>query len=267
MVEWLRSFAWPFSVTSLGLFIGVALVALATWWPVPVRFSGALDVFGLDARVALTMLFGRFDVRTVRTEDGRVDVAIELSLFHFFTIRKRVVGEPAGEARPHGAAASDDGSESSVYAADEQSTVHVDNGTVLHVWKFAWRRWRPVVRGLWRGARFVLSRVRMKQLRVDGQLGFGDPARTAQAYGAMWSLFGVLGVLLQKLMTVERQPRIMLMPAYDQWVLRFEGEGTLTMRLGDSFWGSLVSLWEYVRQLAQRGSVPDDGVERPSMSS
>lgn len=269
MVEWLRPFEWLFSAIPLSLFIGVALVALAARWPVPVGFSGALDVFGLDGRVCLTMLFGRFDVRTVRTEDGRVDVAIELSLFHFFSIRKRVVGEPSREARPHGAgaAASGDGSGSSVSAADEQSTVHVEDGNVLYIWKFVWQRWRPVVRGLGGGVLFVLRRVRMKQLRVDGQLGFGDPARTAQAYGAMWSLFGLLGVMLQKLMTVERQPDIVLLPVYNQWVLRFQGEGTLTMRLGDSFLGGLVSLWEFVRQLTQRGSVSDEGMERSSMSS
>lgn len=80
--------------------------------------------------------------------------------------------------------------------------------------------------------RGVVSRVRCTSLVWNTAVGLSDAAQTAIATGVLWSLKTSLLSWLLRRLRLETQPRLKVMPAFNQWQFTTELLCKLQIRLG-----------------------------------
>lgn len=78
----------------------------------------------------------------------------------------------------------------------------------------------------------VISRVRCTSLVWNTSVGLSDAAQTAIATGVLWSLKTSLLSWLLRRIRLETQPRLKVMPAFNQWQFTTELLCKLQIRLG-----------------------------------
>lgn len=229
----------------------ITLIVSVTMLMWPVTHSVILRIrprdFLLD--IALSGMLWKLRIRGLRTAPSFEEFSIELRLLRVITIRKelpaistrwrRIVPKwrilEEWEMGVGSAGRADDESESVVTWSD------------LKEWKRIWRRWQPVVRALRVGGRFVRRRMRVQSLRVAVQLGLGDAALTARAYGYAWSIVAIGLAYAYRKFTFVHSPDISIRPRFNDRLLQLDVEAKARILQAEMTIAFALSVLAYVQ--------------------